>query len=434
MMSLYQPMPRILCSLVHAPLRQPSYRQYHRRLLLLLTFSTSLRPLLPHLSYCSSAQSASAQSVYSHSPMSSSAQQTGMESQPRSDTSECELSGAEVEEEEEEWLPDGERDDGTRRKRRRVRRETDNSNSALHQQPPLSCSSFSPHTCPHCSVSFLDAYCLRRHAKEVHGDRRFDCPRCGARLRDRYDLRQHINKQAHHAPSNDESDCSNSDNGREDDGGSREHRTQSEDEFVHNPSQPSSSSALSTSASSSSSPASAAAVGDSALLDALVTVSAAIPRPQLQQHAQQPVKKKRASPVRQSTCSICNKSFKGGALLANHMRVHTREQPFACDFPGCSKRFTERSNLTKHSRAHTLEQPFKCPHEGCGRAFTVKCNLQTHIRKHTNDYPFVCDWAECGKRFTHISDMRKHSRRHTARDSKGGASEAGKKSRESQDN
>ena len=287
-------------------------------------------------------------------------------------------------------------------------------------------STFSPYfsapRCPQCSIVFLDIYCLRLHAKEVHGDQRFDCITCGKRFRDRYDLKQHAHSQSHRELVSDDTKLCNdyeSDAGRNvNDTPTQEHIGALSEAQV-NPAEISwpvspvlpLSSVSADAAYSVPLRSEADVCHDSALFDALTTVTASIKR-HLQQPQLQVRKRARPAAPSSSVCETCGKEFKCSSLLANHVRVHTGDRPYACEFPGCTKRFTERSNLTKHTKVHSGDHPFKCEYEGCGKAFTAKCNLQTHMRIHTAEKPFACERAECGRRFTDISDLRKHKLRH----------------------
>ncbi|KIM26903.1 hypothetical protein M408DRAFT_34462, partial [Serendipita vermifera MAFF 305830] len=56
-----------------------------------------------------------------------------------------------------------------------------------------------------------------------------------------------------------------------------------------------------------------------------------------------------------------------------------------------------------------------CPVPGCGSTFTRRFNLRGHLRSHTEERPFVCDWPGCGKGFARSHDCKRHSALHTAK-------------------
>ena len=79
-------------------------------------------------------------------------------------------------------------------------------------------------------------------------------------------------------------------------------------------------------------------------------------------------------------------------------------QYYACLF--CVK--TDRSNLTVHIRSHTGERPFKCQWQGCTKAFPTSSTLKRHMRTHTDERPFECNF--CKKRFRQSTTRNKHER------------------------
>ncbi|XP_027206832.1 uncharacterized protein [Penaeus vannamei] len=81
-------------------------------------------------------------------------------------------------------------------------------------------------------------------------------------------------------------------------------------------------------------------------------------------------------------CPICNRVFPREKSLQAHLRTHTGERPYQCDYPGCTKAFTQSGQLKTHQRLHTGEKPFICSAPGCTSRFT-------HANRHCAEHPYA---------------------------------------------
>jgi len=111
-------------------------------------------------------------------------------------------------------------------------------------------------------------------------------------------------------------------------------------------------------------------------------------------------------------CEQCQKAFLSSYALKVHVRIHTKEKPFACSYKMCVMAFATLYRLNAHKRLHTGET-FNCKEQNCHKMFTTKSDLKKHTRTHTNERPYICESEGCGKSFMLSHHLKNHHRSHT---------------------
>ena len=117
-------------------------------------------------------------------------------------------------------------------------------------------------------------------------------------------------------------------------------------------------------------------------------------------------------------CPNCQENERLGVLGA----PFKKKTQHSCHIPGCGKVYGKTSHLKAHLRWHTGERPFICNWLFCGKRFTRSDELQRHLRTHTGEKRFAC--PVCSKRFMRSDHLSKHVKTHS------GSKKNGEKNRE----
>lgn len=106
-------------------------------------------------------------------------------------------------------------------------------------------------------------------------------------------------------------------------------------------------------------------------------------------------------------CPNCVEAERTGTMPLGGTR---KRSIHICHVAGCGKIYNKTSHLRAHLRWHTGERPFLCNWLFCGKRFTRSDELQRHLRTHTGEKRFTC--AVCNKRFMRSDHLSKHLKTH----------------------
>ncbi|NXX98988.1 SP6 factor, partial [Centropus bengalensis] len=107
-------------------------------------------------------------------------------------------------------------------------------------------------------------------------------------------------------------------------------------------------------------------------------------------------------------CPNCQEAERGGPCPEGVKRKHLHN----CHIPGCGKAYAKTSHLKAHLRWHSGDRPFVCNWLFCGKRFTRSDELQRHLQTHTGTKKFAC--PVCGRVFMRSDHLGKHMKTHDA--------------------
>ncbi|CAH0404039.1 unnamed protein product [Chilo suppressalis] len=105
-------------------------------------------------------------------------------------------------------------------------------------------------------------------------------------------------------------------------------------------------------------------------------------------------------------CDHCKRRFADKTKLRDHIEEKHLHKTYHCHI--CLKPSKNRVGLDQHIRNVHKGRPNNKMCHHCGKGFPTKLQLESHIRTHTGERPFICEF--CPTTFSQQSNLYKHNR------------------------
>ena len=114
-------------------------------------------------------------------------------------------------------------------------------------------------------------------------------------------------------------------------------------------------------------------------------------------------------------CDQCDYRAATRSQIKNHVTVHSEKKPFACDHPSCNFRTRVRRNLERHKQVKHEKDCEKLEIYSCDQCHyhsKLKWNLANHVKTHSSDKPYACEFSLCNFRCRLAWNLKLHLRRY----------------------
>ena len=113
-------------------------------------------------------------------------------------------------------------------------------------------------------------------------------------------------------------------------------------------------------------------------------------------------------------CPECEKMFFTEDNMKRHLKLHSEDRPFKCEFENCDKAFKTANGLKLHKISHKQDRPFPCDIEGCDKSFKTKRYLILHMNETHQNAPknFKCQEENCTMAFYKKNHLDRHMDAH----------------------